>query len=221
MTRRHPSRFRPALPRARRVLPPPDFIGMSDEQRESLQQSLDQLPSPLDPLDVSILDGYLCGVLLQPQPVPQAQWLPFVFDIEARPLPPGLDVSHLCHLVVWRHQELNHRIIARQWFDPWVFELQDADDEVDAVFPWVAGFSLALTLFPALLKRASGPQAPAIIEPLALLYRYLDSDDLEDAEDILAEIETLDPPTDLAEAVEDLVQGTLLLADATRPLAVC
>ena len=40
-------------------------------------------------------------------------------------------------------------------------------------------------------------------------------------EDILAEIETLDPPADLAEAVEDLVQGTLLLADATRPLAVC
>jgi uncharacterized protein len=219
MTRSHSSRPRASLPRSAPVAAAPDFVGMTDEQREAVQQGLDQLPAPLEPLDISALDGYLCGVILQPEQVPQEQWLPFVFDVDARPLPAGLDISALRDLLRLRHQELNHLIATRQWFDPWVFELEDPSDGVEAVFPWVAGFATALTLFPALLDRAAGPQAHAIIEPLALVYRYLDPDDLEDAQDILAEIDTLEPPADLAEAVEDLVQATLLLADVTRPLA--
>ena len=31
-----------------------------------LQTLLDKIPEPLEPLDISMLDGYLCGVLLQP-----------------------------------------------------------------------------------------------------------------------------------------------------------
>ena len=55
-------------------------------------------------------------------------------------------------------------------------------------------------------------------EPLALLYRHLAPDDLEDADELLAEIDSLEPPADLSEAVEGLVQATLLLADISRPL---
>jgi uncharacterized protein len=51
------------------------------------------------------------------------------------------------------------------------------------------------------------------------VYRHLDAEDLEDAEDLIEEIESLEPPADLAEAVEDLVRATLLLADITRPRA--
>ncbi|HET9645640.1 MAG TPA: YecA family protein, partial [Burkholderiaceae bacterium] len=58
----------------------------------------------------------------------------------------------------------------------------------------------------------------ALIEPLATLYMHLDPEDLEDADELLAEIETLEPPQDLAEAVEGLVSSTLLLADVSRPL---
>ncbi|MEO6033294.1 MAG: UPF0149 family protein, partial [Burkholderiaceae bacterium] len=86
---------------------------------------------------------------------------------------------------------------------------------IDAVYPWVAGFATALELFPALMQY----DASALTEPLALLYRHLAPDDLEDADDLLAEIETLEPPIDLEEAVEDLVRATLLLADVSRPLA--
>jgi hypothetical protein len=50
-------------------------------------------------------------------------------------------------------------------------------------------------------------------------YRHLDPDDLEDADDLLAEIETLAPPETLAEAVEDLVRSVLLMADVSRPVA--
>jgi len=82
------------------------------------------------------------------------------------------------------------------------------------VLPWVAGFATAMEAFPELMNG----DAQALTEPLALLYRHLDPEDLEDADDLLEEIESLEPPADLSEAVEGLVRATLLLADVGRPL---
>jgi len=207
---------------------------LSAPELDELQALLDRVPAPLEALDVSMLDGFLCGVLVQPQPVPASRWLSHVTDADGRPLPPGvLDTGRLQALVQRRHAELNDAINRRQWFDPWVFELhaddagpQEADDDDDgefdaaapseAVYPWVAGFALAVEIFPALMRA----DAAALNGPLALLYRHLGADDLEDADDLLAEIETLEPPADLGEAVEELVRATLLLADVGRPLAV-
>ena len=61
--------------------------------------------------------------------------------------------------------------------------------------------------------------APALLEPLALIYRHLDPQDLEDADALLETIEGLEPPADLTQAVEELVRATLLLADVSRPPA--
>jgi uncharacterized protein len=196
---------------------------------ERLQALLDALPAPLEPLDVTMLDGYLCGVLLQPQTVAADRWLRHVTDVDGRPLPARLEVQALQTLVRRRHAELAAAIGHRQWFDPWVFELEagppgkGVDDPrdavaaaaVDAVFPWVAGFAAAMTVFPAMMDL----NAPAQLEPLALLYRHLDPADLEDADDLLAMIDSLEPPTDLTQAVEELVRATLLLADVSRPQA--
>ena len=209
---------------------------LSPREIDELQALLDAVPAPLDPLDVVMLDGYLCGVLLQPEPVPAARWLRHVTDVDGRALPAGFDVVRLRQLVERRHVELEHAITRRQWFDPWVFELdvgiggvendgiedlEDDDNEgsgaaagVDAVYPWVAGFAAALELFPALLRLPDN----ALTEPLALLYRHLDPEDLEEADDLLAEIEALEPPADLGAAVEGLVRATLLLADVSRPI---
>jgi uncharacterized protein len=201
---------------------------LSERELDELQFLLDAVPAPLEPLDVSMLDGFLCGVLLQPQRVPDSRWLPHITDADGRALPPRFDTSRLHSLALRRHAELNDAIGRRQWFDPWVFELEqepdtarhdEADDaappEVDAVYPWVAGFATALELFPALMQLDS----LALTEPLALLYRHLDPDDLEDADALIEEIESLEPPIDLSEAVEGLVRATLLLADVSRPLA--
>ncbi len=204
---------------------------ITEAELEELQALLDRVPAPLEALDVSMLDGFLCGVLLQPDRVPVSRWLPFVTDVDGRALPPRFDTSRLHPLVLRRHAELNDAIDRRQWFDPWVFELdeegRDSDDDArddgfddaapgdtDAVYPWVAGFASALEHFPGLMAG----DAKALTEPLALLYRHLAPDDLEDAEELLAEIDSLEPPADLSEAVEGLVQATLLLADISRPL---
>ena len=202
-------------------------LPVTEAELEELQALLDRVPAPLEALDVSMLDGFLCGVLVQPQWLPVSRWLPFVTDADGRALPLRFDATRLHLLALRRHAELNDAINRRQWFDPWVFELGDdaastgedefdegAPAEVDAVYPWVAGFATALEHFPALMAG----DAKALTEPLALLYRHLAPDDLEDADDLLVEIESLEPPADLSEAVEGLVQATLLLADITRPL---
>jgi len=199
-----------------RTAPSPPPIG--ERELEQLQALLDAVPAPLEPLDVSALDGFLVGVLLQPQPVPTSRWLPHVIDLDARPAPTALNLAPLHALVLRRHAELERAITSRRWFDPWVFDLEPetADAEVtpsEVVLPWIGGFAAALDLFPGLLARADA----AAREPLATLYAHFDPDDLEDAEDLLDAMAEIEPPETVAEAVEDLVRCTLLLADVTRP----
>jgi uncharacterized protein len=208
--------------------PPP----LGDTQIEELAALLERVPPPMQPLDVTMLDGLLCGVLLQPAPVPRGRWLPLVTDLQGRALPAGFDARPLHALVLRRHAELEAAIAQRRWFDPWVFEVpgettdppapdggdrDDGDDapppELAALLPWVAGFTLAMEWFPALIDRDD----PALTVPLALIFRHGDADALEDADEVLAEIESLEPAHDLATGVEELVRATLLLADIGRP----
>ena len=179
----------------------------------TLQALLDSVPAPLEPLDVSVLDGFLSALALHPVAVPVAQWLHFVTDSEGRPLPANFDAQALHAMVMRRHAELIEAIGARRWFDPWVFELDEQASPSESVYPWVAGFAMAVQQFPTLTRETSS----ALVEPLALLYRHLNPDDLEDADELLEEIEALEPPADLAAAVEDLVRATLMWADVTRP----
>ena len=196
------------------------FPPLNDTEIDELQALLESLPAPLDPPDLSALDGYLVGVLLQPVAVPNAQWQAFVHDFDSgRPVAPGVDLTRLHALVRRRHAELGAAIAARRWFDPWVFELE-TDDPVEplspsqTVLPWVAGCAAAFERFPLLLERAGAESR----EPLAVLYAHFDPEDLEDVdEELIALIDEIAPPDTLEEAVETLVRSTLLLADAMQP----
>jgi uncharacterized protein len=189
---------------------------LSEADLNRLQTLLDAIPEPLEPLDASMLDGYLCGVLLQPEDVPAGAWIRHVWDVDGRPLPSGWAGLHeLQGLVQRRYRELARAIAGRQWFDPWVFEMDEQASPLETTLPWVAGFAAAMELFPGLMNL----DAPEALEPMAVLYAAFDPDDLEDAEELIAEIETLEPPSELAEAVEDIVQSVLRLADVSRPQA--
>lgn len=195
-----------------RYAPPP----LSPAEFDELDHALANWPAPPEPLDVVALDGYLCGVLLQPEPVAPQQWLPGVFDADgvAQALPPGPVAARVATLARRRHAELEAAIAARRWFDPWVFELDDAELAPHAAtLPWVAGFAAAMDRFPGLMACP----AQELLEPLAVLYAAFDPEDLEDAAELLEEIETLEPPATLQEAVEDLVTSVLRLADVARP----
>jgi uncharacterized protein len=189
---------------------------MLDEQGiQQLQDLLDQVPEPLQPLDVSAVDGFLCGLLLQPNDLAVARWLPSITDLEARALPAGFDASPLQALVQRRQQQLQRAINARQWFDPWIFELDEEASVSECVLPWVAGFAAAMDRFPGLMQIDD----PQLLEPLSLIYMHFDAQDLEDADAMQQVIDTLEPPEDLAEAVQDIVRSVMLLADIARPVA--
>jgi uncharacterized protein len=193
---------------------------LDDSERDQLEALLDEMPPPLEPLDLSALDGFLVGVLLQPRIIASDRWLRHVPDIDGRAPPRGTKLEQLQALVLRRHAELERAIAARQWFDPWIFELEaDAagspSTPSQVVLPWVAGLSAALETFPALLQI----DAPALREPLAMLYAHFDPEDLEHADDLRMLIDEIAPPESLADAVEGLVSCTLLLADVSRPQA--
>ena len=192
---------------------PPSSTPLTDIEIERLETLLDALPEPLQPLDVSALDGYLCGVLLQPRRLLAEQWLRFVADVDGRPAPAGPALDELHALAMRRHAEINVAIAYRNWFDPWIYQLEDADGTSESMLPWVAGFAAAMDAFPALMAM----DAPDLVEPLALVYMHFDPEDLEDADTLLEVIETLEPPSDLGEAVQDLVRALMLMADVTRP----
>lgn len=197
-----------------RGVPDSPSTPLGDDQIQQLEALLRAVPAPLEPLDASALDGYLCGVLLRREALHPRQWGPGVLDIDAQPPPAGYDPAPLMRLVECRHRELDEAIGARRWFDPWVFEIDDPTlSPAQQVQPWVSGFALALERFPG------GPSAedPRAREPLAVLFAVFDPEDLDDAGGLLALIETLEPAANLSEAVEDLVRSVLLLADVVRP----
>lgn len=186
---------------------------LNDADLERLQDLLEAQPAPLEPLDIAALDGFLCGVILQPAQQPSTRWQKLVTDIEGRTAPASPALDELHGLVLRRHAELEAAITQREWFDPWIFELDDSDNPSESVLPWVAGFAAAMDAFPELMAM----DHPDLVEPLALLYLHFDAEDLEDADALIEVIESLEPPADLAEAVQDIVRALMLIADVTRP----
>ena len=186
---------------------------LSDTDIQRLETLLDGLPAPLQPMDVCAVDGLLCGALLQPQRVPAERWLALACDVDARPAPSGPALDELRSLLGRRHAELDRAIGQRQWFDPWIFQLDEDASPSDCVLPWVAGFAAAMEAFPALMALGDAE----LVEPLALLFMHFDPEDLEDADALAEVIATLEPPQDLPEAVQDIVRALMLMADVTRP----
>lgn len=165
----------------------------------------------LEPLvDAGMVDGFLAAIVVLPKPIARAKWMPYVLDAEGRAAPDDDETRAVRTLVERRHAELAAAVDARTWFDPWVF------DGEDACYPWAAGFAQAWERF------APAGGGPAIDEALALVYRHLGPDDIDLADPagqrVQAAIDALAPPADLADGVEQLVRATLLLADASgRP----
>ena len=214
---------------------------LSDAEFAELDELLAATPEPLEPLDVVMLDGFLCGVLVQPVLLDATKWLPAVFDIGRRPVPADHDPAWLARstaLISLRHAALNRSMAEDGWFDPLVLEPDDesviatpevrASDDVDvadedgeplaglspvsqALMPWVAGFQHANECFPELLDLPDDAVALAV----ARLYRHMPSYSEEEKE-IVATLDREFPLHSLDEAIEELVVTVADLSDLTR-----
>ena len=204
---------------------------LSDAEFAELDDLLAATPEPLEPLDVVMLDGYLCGLLVQPVLLDPAQWLPPVFDLDSRPLPEAHDPAwqaRCAELVLRRHAALNRAMVEDGWFDPLVLEPDDGATEAppaaggedpvaalgpvsQALMPWVAGFQHATLCFPALMDLPDDDVALAI----ARLFRHLPAE-TDEERDVVATLDREFPLASLDDAIEELVVTVADLSDLTR-----
>lgn len=200
---------------------------LTDPELDELDQLLADTPEPLDPLDLVMVDGYLCGVLVQPRLLMLEEWLPPVFDLEGASLPEDVDAAWLARctqLLERRHASLNRSLAEDGWFDPILHELPElATDSASAdmlrelpeasrpLFGWVAGFQYATTVFPDLITLADEP----VVEALDRVFRHLPPDTDEDRA-VLRALDEAHPFKSVDAAVEDLVLAVGELWELTR-----
>lgn len=200
---------------------------LSDAELDELDALLAATPAPLQPLDVSMLDGYLCGVLVQPVLIDAATWLAPIFDTEGASLPesppPGWH-ERTTELLRRHHAALNRQLVEDGGFEPIVFELDPAvaaDAPAAAgtgaraafapLWPWVGGFEYAQACFPQLQDGADD----AIGDLLDRLWRYLPAEDGEDLR-LISRLDQSHPVATLDAAIADLVLVVVELFDLTH-----
>ena len=211
---------------------------LTDAEFAELDELLAATPEPLQPLDASMLDGYLCGVIVQPRLIEPDEWLPNIFDYDGGLLPEVVDagwLDRLTELVERRHAALTRSLAEDGWFDPVILEVdeeqepdplpEDASEEElsarasydalgplsRALMPWVAGFQHAALCFPELADLPNDDIATA----LARLYRHLPAETDEEKE-VVATLNSEHPLKDLDDAIEELIVTVADLADLTE-----
>ena len=202
---------------------------LTDAEFAELDELLASTPAPLQALDASMLDGYLCGVLVQPRLIASEEWLPNIFDYDGGLLPEDVDpawLERVTELVERRHVALNRALVEDGWFDPVVLDLdegeaasgEEEDEQVAALspisrtlLPWVAGFQHAQLCFPELSESSDD----AVMAALARLYRHLPAETPEEKQ-VVATLDREHPLKDLDDAIEELVVTIADLCDLTE-----
>ncbi|MCV2367774.1 UPF0149 family protein [Roseateles oligotrophus] len=213
-------------------------IDLTDTEFAELDELLATTPEPLQALDASMLDGYLCCVLVQPRLIDVDEWLPNIFDYDGGVLPDDVDpvwLARIRELVERRHVALNRQMVEDGWFDPVVLDLEESaepepipeDEDAEAkqarltyegmslisrtLMPWVAGFQHGALCFPELMDMTDD----AVMAALARLYRHLPAETHEERE-VVATLDREHPLKDIDEAVEELVVTVADLCDLTQ-----
>jgi len=206
---------------------------LSDGEISELDRILGAIPDERDPLDVDMVDGFLVGILLQPDPVSPSAWMPLIFDADGHDAALSGDADaareqRAVELITRRYQELAACIAAREPFDPIVFELEDEHGEVVegkdgivALAPWAAGFTDALNVFPSLREAAENDEELAATMIGILRHLPIEPDAAAERREAFdREQEDIDrdrPLADLDDALDELMSCVFDIADITRP----
>ncbi len=195
---------------------------LNEAEFRELDELLAAVPEPLEPLDAVMLDGFLCGVIVQPRLVAADEWLPFVFDAGGHrwgEAEPGPEQQRARVLILRRHSALNRSIAEFGGFDPFVLEPLPAEanatEGVDAIHDplshWVLGFDQALQLRPELFELLD----PEVDSALAKVLRFLPEDASKKTDEPAAGAA---PIASLDAAIFEVVAAVADLYDITAPL---
>jgi uncharacterized protein len=200
---------------------------LSDAELAELDELLAQVPEPLEPLDVVMLDGFIAAIVVQPELIDAERWLPYVFDAgghrwgEAEPSPEQLRAREL---IARRHAAINRSLAEYRRFEPLILEPDEPADAAAgaeagldatarAIRPWVAGFEFAASIFPGL----AGVDDDAVATTLARLYRFLPAEGA-DEQEVVAIVAREIPIASLDAAIDDVIACVADLYDLTERL---
>jgi uncharacterized protein len=112
------------------------------------------LQSGLDaPMDISMLDGFLCAVLSAPRQMPPTQWMPWIWDYEAAEQVPQFandkNAKHVASLVMRFAREIALNLEhALDEFEPLFPERETETGSEFVIDDWCFGFLKAISLDP-------------------------------------------------------------------------
>jgi len=202
--------------------PPRD---LSDAEFAELDELLAAIHEPLEPLDAVMLDGFIAGVLVQPELIPAERWLAHVFDAGGHrwgESEPGPEQLRARELIGRRYAAMNRSLAEFGGFDPLILEPDDTveteapdgpplDPITRAILPWVAGFEFAASIFGGLYALDDD----AVATTLTRLYRFLPAEGAEEeaTADLLAKER---PLTTLDLGIEELIVCVAELYELTE-----
>ena len=204
---------------------------LTEAEIDELDRALAALPEDRDSFDIAMLEGYLVGVLLQPESIPDDDWLPPIFDApDGEPVIPGdeAQVARVLELLMRHFATLEAQIEAREPFDPILYDIAiegqarpSRDQALAALWPWASGFAAAMHEFPEVLEIADDDEA--VDDAIAEIFRHVPVDPDDDSEharelrEDRARLDEMSPLADLDDAVAAVVDAVMDIADVTRP----
>jgi len=201
-------------------MPAADTRDLTDAEIHELDDLLAAVPEPFEALDAVMLDGYLCGILVQPVALQPEQWLPPIFGASGQALMPDTAGWHaakherLVTLIERRKSALQQGMLEDGWFDPLVPVPEDEQGQplegkaaLEGLGYWAAGFEWALANFTQ-LEELGREGVPDLLDSI---WRHLPEQDETQA----AMTKALDeehPLKNLDQAIEQLVFDVVDLA---------
>jgi uncharacterized protein len=217
---------------------------LSDAEFAELDALLAGVPEPLEPLDAVMLDGFIAGVVVQPELIDIGRWLPHVFDAGGHrwgEAEPGPEQVRARELIARRQAAMNRSLAEFGTFDPLILEPEEPSEgetspgaaaEPEAGAPAAAAPPEDPPLDPvarAVLPWVAGFEFAASIFPalyalddeavattLTRLYRFLPAETADD-EATLEVLARERPLPTLDAAIEELIGCVADLYDLTAP----
>ncbi len=198
---------------------------LNDDEFIEIGELLAQIPEPFEPMEADTLDGYLSALLVFPEEVGPAQWMPYVFDVQGREasLENPRDQERLEELVYRRYRSLDADLAHSRKIDPIIYPVEDdrghevrGYDGISAATPFALGFYEAYERWPEL----KDSEDPLISSALLGIFRYLPEELLGDLAPIVNELNLESPIENLDQAIDDMALSVAEIAHSTRGFAL-
>ena len=188
-----------------------------------LGELLASIPEPFEPMEPDYLDGFLTALLCLPEEPSPSEWMPFIFDSQARAearITNDEDQDRLEELIYRRYRSIDLTLAKCRPIDPIIYEIEDnrghpitkGASSVAAVIPFALGFSEVINRWEG-LKDSDTDQ---FIGGLLGILRHLPDDVIGDLKDIKEELDMESPIEDLDQALEDLAESVAEIVETTR-----